>query len=141
MIAAVIGNLPDMPPEVANRAAAFGLLALAGFTALLLLARAPQIARQLLERLMALIPFLQRLPLKSVFGNLLDGLQPLTQWRRLGYTLAWSAIAWFFSLAAFYYLHLALHIEVDYVLSVSLGLSLAALSLALPVSVARAWPI
>lgn len=140
MIAAVIGNLPDMPPEVANRAAVFGLLALAAFTALLFLARAPQIARQLLEKLMALIPLLQRLPLKSILDNLLDGLQPLTQWRRLGFTLAWTVIAWLCSLGAFYFLHLALGIEVNYILSVTLGLSLAALSLALPVSVAGLGP-
>lgn len=140
MIAAVIGQLPDMPAEIANRAVVFGLLALAGFAALLSLAWAPKFAHRLLDRLLALIPLLQRIPLKSILGNLLDGLQPLTNWRTLAYTLFWNTVAWSFSLATFYFLHLALGIEVNIALSVPLGISLAALSLALPVSVAGLGP-
>ena len=140
MIAAVIGQLPNVPPEIGDRALFFGLLAWAAFIALLILAWAPRFAQRLVDRSLDLVPLLRRLPLKSFLNHLLEGLQPLTQWRRLALTLLWNAAAWALSLAAYYYLHLALGIEVNYALSVPLGISLAAFSLALPVSVAGLGP-
>ena len=140
MIAAVIRELPNVPPEIGDRTMFFGLLAWAAFIVLLILAWTPRFAQSLVDRSLNLVPLLRRLPLKSFVNHLLDGLQPLTRWRTLAFTLLWNAAAWILSLAAYYCLHLALGIQVDYALSVPLGISLAAFSLALPVSVAGLGP-
>lgn len=139
-ITATVSQLPDAPREVTAAAAVLGLLALVGFLALMLLARKPQLAHRLLETFIALAPPLARLPLKSLADDTLAGLQPLTDLRRLTWTAIWSACAWLLSFASFYALHLALNIEVNYVLSVPLGMSLSAVSIALPVSIAAVGP-
>lgn len=140
MIAGSVSQLPDAPADVTQRAAFLGLLALAGFAALLILAQVPQFAHRALEGLLGLFPRLGRLPLKRLLDSLLTGLQPLTQRRLLIFCGVWTAIAWAMSAAAFYFLHRALGIEVNFVHSVPLGLALAALSIALPVSVAGLGP-
>ncbi len=140
LIAVTVSQLPTVPAEATQNAALLGLLALVGFSALLVLARLPKLAYRLLDRVLKLLPFLGRLPLKSMLGSLLDGLQPLTQLRTLAYSAFWTGIAWWLSLLSSYFLHLALGIEVNFALSVPLGIALAALSLALPVSVAALGP-
>ena len=87
-----------------------------------------------------IIPILKRLPLKTILNHVLEGLQPLTQARTLLFVLFWTVVAWSISLLSFYVLHLALGIEVNYVYSVPLGIALASLSIALPVSVAALGP-
>ncbi len=136
MIAASVGG----SPEVSEQAALFGAIALLGFFVLLCFARYPQIAHRVLDGLYRLAPFLNRLPLKSLLSDLLDGLQPLTHPRALLSILFWTLVAWGISLIGYYCLHLALGIETDYLRSVPLGASLAALSLALPVSIAGLGP-
>lgn len=135
-----VAQLPGAPSEVTDSAALFGLLALAGILALMLLARQPGIARRLLDLLLRLIPPLERLPLKSLLEDTLTGLQPLSNPRTLLWTAFWSACAWLLSFASFYALHLALNIEVNYMISVPLGMSLSAVSIALPVSIAALGP-
>ena len=71
---------------------------------------------------------------------MLDGLRPLTHLRALLSVVFWTASAWGISLLGYYCLHLALGIETDYLRSVPLGVSLAALALALPVSIAGLGP-
>ena len=100
----------------------------------------PQLAHTILDHVLKLIPLLGRLPLKTMLDHVLDGLQPLTEARTLLFTLTWSLIAWGMSLAGFYFLHLALGIETNFTASVPLGIGLASLSVALPVSVAALGP-
>ena len=52
----------------------------------------------------------------------------------------WTAVAWLFSLITYYCLHLALGIEADYARSVPLGIALASLAIAVPVSIAGLGP-
>ena len=52
----------------------------------------------------------------------------------------WTLVGWVFSLATFYTLHLALGITTDFSVSVPLGIALAALAIALPVSIAGLGP-
>ena len=136
MIAASVGG----SREVSERAAVFGVLALGGFLVLLVFARYPQFAHYILDGLLRLAPFLGRLPLKDLLHDLLDGLQPLTHLRSLLSILFWTVMAWGVSLVGYYCLHLALGIETDYLRSVTLGTALAALALALPVSIAGLGP-
>ena len=136
MIAASIGQ----SPEVAERASLFGMLALFGFIVLIGLARFPQFAHRILDRTLQLVTPLTRLPLQSLLNDLLNGLQPLTSMRTLATVGLWTALGWIISLFTYYCLHLALGIDADYARSVPLGISLAALALALPVSIAGLGP-
>ena len=136
MIAAAVGGSPDLT----ERAALFGALALFGFLVLLFFARSPGHAHRILDGLLRLVPILGRLPLKPLLNDLLDGVRPLTHVRALLSVVFWTASAWGVSLVGYYCLHLALGIETDYLRSVTLGVSLAALALALPVSIAGLGP-
>ncbi len=140
MIAGVVSQLPGVPTQVTQSATLFGILAIIGFSALLILARMPDLAHKILDMILNIIPILKRLPLKTMLNHILDGLQPLTQARTLLFVLFWTIIAWGTSLLSFYFLHLALGIEVNYIYSVPLGIALASLSVALPVSVAALGP-
>ncbi len=140
MIAATVGQLPDAPEYVTVPASRFGLLALVAFLCLLALARHPRTAKRLLAAMTQTLPVLNRTPLQRIVDNLLDGLGAIADFRTLVFTLVWSLIAWSTSLATFYFLHLALGIEVNYAQSVPLGVSLAALGIALPFSIAAVGP-
>lgn len=140
MIAVSISQLPDVPEQIAQSAMIFGVLAVVGFGTLLFFARMPQLAHRILDSILNLLPMLKRLPLKTMLDHVLDGLYPLTEARTLLFTIAWSLIAWGMSLVAFYFLHQALGIETNYAVSVPLGIGLASLSVALPVSVAALGP-
>jgi glycosyltransferase 2 family protein len=140
MIAGAVSQLSDVPQQITQSATVFGILAIIGFTTLLILARMPELAQNILDRILKLIPLLARFPLKTILNHVLDGLQPLTEARTLIFTIVWSLIAWSMSLASFYFLHQALGININYAVSVPLGIGLASLSVALPVSVAALGP-
>ena len=140
LIAGAVSQLSDVPPQITQSAIIFGILAVIGFTTLLILVRLPDLAHRILDRVLKLIPILGRLPLKTMLNHVLDGLQPLTEARTLFFTISWSLIAWGTSLASFYFLHKALGIDINYAISVPLGIGLASLSVALPVSVAALGP-
>ncbi|MCY3780600.1 MAG: lysylphosphatidylglycerol synthase transmembrane domain-containing protein [Chloroflexi bacterium] len=140
VIALTVSQLPGALPEVTERAALFGLLALVCFFALLGLARFPDVARRLLEGLLNIAPQLRRLPLESILSDVISGLKPLTQARTALIIVFWTVVGWIFSLVPYYCLHLALGIETDYVRSVPLGVALAALAIAVPVSIAGLGP-
>ena len=140
VIALAVGHLPAAPHEFTERASLFGVLALVGFLVLLVLAHAPGFARRQLDKLLEVVTPLQRFPLRTMLAHLLDGLQPLTNIRTLAFTAVMTALAWAGALATLYFSHLALGIEVDYAISVPLGIALTALSIALPVSIAALGP-
>ena len=140
VIAWSLSRLPDAPPEIAQRAWFFGALALAGFVVILALARFPKLAFRLLAALNRGLPPLRRLPLEKLLDDLLNGLKPLAEARALLVISFWTIVGWVFSLATFYCLHLALGIETDFSVSVPLGIALAALAIALPVSIAGLGP-
>lgn len=140
LIAATVSRVPSAPTWLTDQASLLGPLALVGFLALLILAHSPDLAHRLLNKLLYAAPPLKRFPLRKQLGHLLDGLQPLTDMRTLLYTALWTACAWGGALATLYFSHRALGIEVDYTISVPLGIALTALSIALPVSIAALGP-
>lgn len=140
VIAFAVSQLPSVPADLTENAAMFGALALVGFLILLAFAHAPGPAHILLDALLKAAPLLKRLPLRTMLEHLLEGLRPLTDLRTLGNTAIWTALAWGAAMAAFFFSHLALGIEVDYLLSVLLGIALTALSIAFPFSVAALGP-
>lgn len=141
LLAAALANVPNVPTEVNQTAALFGALATGGFGFLLVLAHLPHRARALLNGIMRLLPFLERLPLRSMFDNVLMGLAPLTHWRKLSTSVGLTLLAWLLSAWTLTTLHLALDItDVDLTLSTVLGLTLASFSIAIPISVAAIGP-
>ncbi len=140
LIAATVSLMPEVPAELTDRALLLGVLALFGFLTLLIFAHAPAPAHRLLDKLLRAVPPLRRIPLRGILSHLLDGLQPLTDRRTLLWTALWTVLAWASALAAMYVVQLALGIEVNYVISVPLGISLTAISIAMPVSIAALGP-
>lgn len=140
VIAFAVSQLPSVPADITETAALFGALALVGFLVLLAFAHAPGASHGLLNAILKAAPPLKRLPLRTILEHLLEGLRPLTDLRTLGNTAIWTALAWGAAMAAFHFSHLALGIEVDYLISVSLGIALTALSIAFPFSVAALGP-
>ena len=140
MIAATVSQLPKVPEYVTVPASQFGVLALFVFACLLALAHYPRPAKRLVSKFLQALPLLNRLPVQRIADNLLEALGALTDFRTLVFTLVWSLIAWTTSLATFYLLHQALGIDVNYAQSVPLGVSLAALGIALPLSIAAVGP-
>ena len=103
--------------------------------------RATAIAHRLLDLTERFLPFLRRLPLRGLLDNVLEGLNLLNDPRRFAHTAGWTLIAWTFSLLTLYTLHRALSIDgVDPFFSPALGVALASLSIAIPVSVASIGP-
>ena len=141
MLALALARLPSAPRALADAATLFGIAAVIAFFALIAFARYPQLAHRLLLWLEARLPALKRLNLVRRIDEVLDGLRPLTDPGRALQTLFWTATGWFFSLATFYALERALGVTgVDLVMGAVIGVSLAAFSIAIPVSVAAIGP-
>ena len=84
---------------------------------------------------------IKRLNLVRRIDEVLDGLRPLTHPGKAAQALFWTTAGWFFSLVTFYALERALGISgVDLVMGALIGVSLAAFSIAIPVSVAAIGP-
>ena len=80
----------------------------------------------------------ERVPLLDWTEHILTGLQPLTRPRQLLHALLWTLISWGISLLSLYILQPGLPIDpdVNLWLNATLGVALASLSIAIPVSVA-----
>ncbi len=141
ILAIGLARLPNAPPGMAQAAALFGAAAVFAFVAMIVFARYPQVADRLLAGFEARLPILKRLHLQKRVDEILDGLRTLTQTRRAAHAILWQIISWVFSLVTFYCLERALGIQhVDVGLMMLLGVSLAAFSIAIPVSVAAIGP-
>lgn len=139
-----LAQLPDADPALTRSAALFGVLGIAAFIVLLFFAHRPKLAHELLARVMALLPFLRRLPLEKLLDHFIDGLHPLTDWGRFARAIFWTLVAWAFSFATAYVLHLALAIEaqagVNLLLGALISVCLAAFSIAIPITMAAIGP-
>lgn len=141
LLAIGLSRLPDAVPAATQLAALFGVAAVAAFVILILFARYPRFVHRLLETLEARVGFLRRLSLRRLADNVLDGLQPLTDWRRAAHAMGWTVIAWMVSLTTFYLLELAFNVTtVDRLLMSVMSVTLASFSIAIPVSVAAIGP-
>jgi hypothetical protein len=141
-LSVVFSRLPSIPESATRAAALFGIAAVAAFVVLIFFARYPHIAHAILARVERLLPFLERLPLRRLLDNVLDGLKPLTHWRSAAHAIGWTLVSWSFSLAIFYALELALGIgdpAQRFTASV-LGVGLASFSIAVPVSIGAIGP-
>ncbi len=141
VLAFALAGLPNVPPEVARGALTFGVLALAAFGVLIVFAKYPKLAFGTLDGVTRRLPVLGRLPLRRLLENVLAGLERLTHWRGFLHAVVWTLIAWVVSYYTLYVLVFALDIQgVDALLMALIGISLVALGLALPLSVASLGP-
>lgn len=133
-------QLPDVPPEMSSAALLFGVAGVVALVLLVVFARRPQLARDLLAFFERLLPFLKRLPLSRLLESVLDGISPLARWRSAAHAIGWTVISWTVSLGTFYTLALALGVDTQIFLVTVLSVTLASFAIAIPVSVAAIGP-
>jgi uncharacterized protein (TIRG00374 family) len=126
-----ISQLPAIDSSVRFWAIAFGLAALLAFILMLLFAHFPHIA----HRIVRALPLAERFALPRLLDNLLEGLQVLKDWGRLGHAVLWTIISWGLSLMTLYSCSRALGIA-DSGLLLALAVGLASLSIAIPTTLA-----
>ena len=137
LLAIALTQAPSIPPEMAQVATLFGVVAVAGFIVLIVLARSPEQAFAGLQRVERLIPALKRLPLEATFRNVLSGLAPLTHVQGLVKIFGWSIAGWSVSIISLLPLFSALKIEgINILLCAVIAVCMASFSIAIPVSVA-----
>lgn len=141
LLAIALTQAPSVPPEMAQIATLFGVVAVIGFIVLIVLARSPEQAFAGLLRVESMIPALKRLPLESIFRNVLSGLVPLTHVQGLAKVFGWSIAGWSVSILSLLPMFAALHIEgINTLLCAVIAVCMASFSIAIPVSVAAIGP-
>ena len=140
VLSAALTQLPDVPPTITQAATLFGVAGVVAVGLLLVFARRPELARNLLTFFERILPLLKRLPLRSLLENILDGIQPLAHWRTAAHAIVWTLISWAFSFATFYALALSMGVVENALLMSLLSVTMASFAIALPVSVAAIGP-
>jgi uncharacterized protein (TIRG00374 family) len=144
-LALALSRLPATPPLIAQTLNLFAVGVAVGFGLIVLVARRPQIGIAVLDRVERHLPFVWRLiarfnPRKFA-GDIQTWLHDMVTPRKLGTLIGWTLVGWVCSFATFYCLQNALRIEdVDLILAMVLGVTLATFTVAIPVSVASVGP-
>lgn len=135
-------QLTAIPAEIAFTVRTLSVLAVVGFGVLLAFARYRTLAHQLLTWFLNRLPFLKRLHLTELLDQVLDGLRPLTNWRKLLFAVAWTIISWGISIVTIYLIQISVQgVPLDTWLLSGLIASLASLAIAVPLSVASVGPL
>lgn len=135
-------QLTEIPLEIAVTVRILSVLALVGFVVLLVFARYRTLAHHLLAWVLNLFPFLKPLHLTDLLDHVLDGLQPLTNWRKFLFAVTWTLISWGLSIVTIYLIQISVQgVPLDTWLLSGLIASLASLAIAVPLSVASVGPL
>ncbi len=140
LLAAALTQVPEASATITQAAGLFGLAGVIAIGVLLVFARRPEWARSLLSFFERLLPFIKRLPLRSLLDHILDGIHPLARPRSAVQAIVLSVVSWTFSLGTFYALALSLGVTESRELMTLLSVSMASFAIALPVSVASIGP-
>jgi hypothetical protein len=140
VLAAALTQIPDVPPTITQAAALFGVAGVIALVVLLAFARKPEWARGLLNFFERILPFLKRLPLRSLLEHILDGIAPLANPRRAVQAILLSVVSWTCSMGTFYALALSVGVPDSRELMTLLSVTMASFAIALPVSVAAIGP-
>ncbi len=140
-----LARAPFVPEGIGNTALVFSGVAVVGFAALIVFARFPQIPLRITAWLEGKLPALKRFNLSKRVQEILEGLTALTNWRVAALAIFWTLVGWVVSLGTYYALLLAFNVpaiapEVDLLAMICLGVSLASLGVAIPVTVAGIGP-
>ncbi len=134
-------RVPTVPQAITNSALLFGAASVVAFIVLIILARYPKFAHRLIDEVEKRLSIVKRLSLGHLFGQVIDGLEPLTHPRRFAHTIFWTLVSWFISFVTYYVLEIALGVqEGDLVLGALLSMTLASLGIAVPLSLAGIGP-
>ena len=141
LIAVALSQIPDVPESISRTATLFGGAAIVGFAVLIGFAARPALGHRLAVGLEKMLPFLHRFRLPHQVDAVLAGLRPLTNLRIFAGTILWTVIAWSFSLATFMTLERAIDLQgTNYLLYAMLAVGLAALGVAVPMTLASIGP-
>ena len=141
LVAVSLTQIPDVPEAVSRTATIFGALAIVGFAVLIGFAARPSLGHKLAVWLERMLPFLRRFHLQHQVDAVLAGLKPLTNLRIFGGTILWTVIAWSFSLVTFMALERAIDLQgANYLVYAMLAVGLAALGVAVPMTLASIGP-
>lgn len=140
VLSLALTQAPDVAPTISQTAGLFGIVGITAVGFLLVFARYPQIALNLLAFFERILPFIKKLPLRSLMENILDGIKPLAQVRTAIHAIIWTIISWAFSFLTCYFTILALNIADNVVMMTFLSVTIASFAIAIPVSVASIGP-
>jgi len=121
----------QVPPELRAAALGSGVIALAAFAFMLVMAAQRDLTHKLLGFFTARVPFLRRVDLAAWLDHTLDGFKPLTRVSSLVNVLLWTAISWGFSLLSGYALMFVFYPQGD-VVATLLFIAAASFAVALP---------
>ena len=129
LVAIALGAQSDELKAASGFAA---VVAVIGFSVLILLVSRRKWAKGLLNLTLGIIPFLKRFPVLEVwFDQFLDGLMPLARPRALGLAIFWTVISWAFSIWAGYVLMFAFFEQAS-IAATMLYIAAAAFAIAVP---------
>lgn len=117
--------------EIGVMGAALGVGSVVGVVALAVFAARPTWAHYLLEKGGRVVPLLRRSQMHNWLDHLLDGIKPLASARATLLLAGWTAVSWFFSVAAGYVLLYAIFDHPTWAASMAM-VALAAFVIAVP---------
>lgn len=124
-------QLTDVPSEVQVSAQLIGVVSVLGMLVLAFFAARRQVAHAIVSFFLKILPFLERLGVRSLADKVLDGIAPLGSVRGVSYALWWSLWAWATSIVAGYVLLFAFYDQPNWAAAL-LMIAAAALAIALP---------
>jgi uncharacterized protein (TIRG00374 family) len=124
-------QLTDVPSEVQVSAQLIGVASVLGMLVLAFFAARRHVAHAIVRFFLRLLPFLERLGVRSLADKVLDGIAPLGSVRGVSYSLWWSLWAWTTSIVAGYVLLFAFYDQPNWAAAL-LMIAAAALAIALP---------
>jgi glycosyltransferase 2 family protein len=129
LLAIALGAQSD---ELQTASGFASVIALLGFSVLVLFASRRVWAKGCFKFAVRMLPFLERFPvLEKWFDQFLDGLMPLTHPRALSQALFWTALSWAFSIGAGYVLMFAFFDQAS-IAATMLYIAAAAFAIAVP---------
>lgn len=145
VLAVGLSRAPSVPESAGRAAVLFSIVAVVGFVTLIIFARFPRLPHAIIGWLEARIAPLKRLNLTRRVDEVLDGLRIFTHLGTAVKAVGWTLIGWAVSLFTFWSLLIAFNVptlvpDADIVSLTCMGLALASLGVALPVTVAGIGP-
>lgn len=123
--------ITDVPNEVQVSAQIIGVVSVLGMVVLAIFAARRRLAHALLNIVLKILPFLERLGVRGLADKVLDGIAPLGSVRGVSNSLLWSVLAWATSIIAGYVMLFAFYDEPNWAAAL-LMIAAAALAIALP---------
>ncbi len=124
-------TLAPVTPEVVMAARISGILAGIGIIVLAIFAARPALAHRILDQLLKIAPFLERLHVRQLADRVLEGIAPIGSLRGALTVTFWTAISWIVSLVVTY-IAILIFFERSSWSAALLATSIASLAIALP---------